>query len=90
MSNEHITLYKCVDKILWNDWDPIKVNGIAPRDEYQSYVPKIFSQLIQNKSENEIANSLYEIETETIGVVGSREHCLKIAQKLIEEKNKCL
>jgi len=88
MSPEHKALYKVVDEILWNDWDPIGVNDIAPRDEYQSYVPEIFSLLIQNKTDKEISNRLYKIETETIGVLGSRERCLMIAKKLIEEKNK--
>lgn len=88
MSPEHKALYKGVDEILWNDWDPIGVNDVAPRDEFQSYVPEIFSLLIQNKSDKEISYRLYKIETETIGVLGSREHCLKIAKKLIEEKNK--
>ena len=81
-------LYKTVDEILWNDWDPIGVNNIAPRDEYQSYVPEIFSMLINSKPEKEIADRLYKIETETIGVLGNREHCSTIANKLIEEKNK--
>ena len=88
MSPEHKALYKVVNEILWNDWDPIGVNDIAPRDEYHSYVPEIFSLLIQNKTDKEISNRLYKIETETIGVLGSREHCLMIAKKLIEEKNK--
>jgi hypothetical protein len=88
MINEHENLYKSVDKILWNDWDPIGVNDIAPRDEYQSYVPEIFSLLVKNRTDKEIAYRLCEIETETIGVIGNREQCLKIAKKLIEEKNK--
>lgn len=88
MSNEYKTLYKGVDEILWNDWDPIGVNDVAPRDEYQSYVPEIFSLLIKNKTDKEIAERLHKIETETIGVLGSSEHCLKIAHKLIEEKIK--
>jgi hypothetical protein len=88
MNKEQKELYKTVDEILWNDWDPIGVNDIAPRDEYQSYVHEIFSLLIQNKSEKEIADRLYEIETETIGVIGSKEHCLIIAKKLIEEKKR--
>ena len=58
MSPEHKALYKSVDEILWNDWDPIGVNDIAPRDEYQSYVPEIFSMLIHNKTEKEIAARL--------------------------------
>lgn len=88
MNKEQKELYKAVDEILWNDWDSIGVNDIAPRDEYQSYVLEIFSILIQNKTENEISDRLYKIETETIGVLGSREHCLSIAKKLINEKRK--
>ena len=88
MSPEHKALYKGVDEILWNDWNPIGVNDIAPRAEYQSYVPEIFSLLIQNKTDKEISDRLYKIETETIGVLGSREHCLIMTKKLIEEKNK--
>lgn len=36
MTSEHKELYKAIDEVLWNDWDPIGVNDIAPRDEYQS------------------------------------------------------
>jgi hypothetical protein len=88
MNKEQKELYKAVDEILWNDWDPIGVNEIAPRDEYQSYVPEIFSMLIQNKTDIEISDRLYKIETETIGVLGRKEHCLTIAKKLINEKGK--
>lgn len=52
MSIEHIAFYKGVREILWNNWDPIGVNNIAPRDEYQSYVPEIFFLLIQKKGDN--------------------------------------
>ncbi|WP_421976196.1 hypothetical protein [Roseivirga seohaensis] len=88
MTFEQKEIYKSDDEILWNEWDPIGVNDVAPRVEYQSYVPEIFSMLIQNRSDKEISDRLYAIETETIGVIGSREHCLIIVKKLIEEKNK--
>src|SRR4051812_5990463 len=32
---EPTNLYEAIDLILWNDWDPIGINNIAPRDEYQ-------------------------------------------------------
>ena len=33
-------LYKRIDEILWEDWDPIGVNDVEEaRDEYQSYLP---------------------------------------------------
>ncbi len=71
-----------IDRILWEDWDPIGVNGIAPRDEYQRYVPQILNMVLQDKPLDEIADSLYNIETETIGVFGDRAKCKVIAEKI--------
>ena len=85
----HKELYKAIDKILWNDWDPIGINDeIAARDEYQSYIPEIFSLLIQNKSEKEIVDSLCKIENERMGLECNREHCILVAKKLMTEKDK--
>lgn len=77
-------LYQEIDKILWNDWDPIGINDIAPRDEYQSYTPMIFSLKRKNANVEEIAKKLYQIETETIGVAGNLKHCKEVARKIIE------
>ena len=48
LSPEKLQLYKAIDKILWNDWDPISMKvHKGPRDEYESYVPAIFSLKIK-------------------------------------------
>ncbi len=73
-----------IDKILWEDWDPIGINDVAPRDEYRSYVPQILNLIMNKKSASEIADRLYYIETEVIGVIGNKERCGKIAEKMIE------
>lgn len=85
MNKEQIELYKVVDEILWNDWDPIGINDIASRDEYQSYIPEIFSMLIENKDVNTIAERLNEIATKRMGLFANIELSLKVAEKL---KNK--
>lgn len=77
-------LYQEIDEILWNDWDPIGINDVAPRDEYQSYTPIMFTLKRKGASEEDIANKLHEIEKETIGVFGSLENCRKVARKIIE------
>ena len=77
-------LYQEIDEILWNDWDPIGVNDIAPRDEYQSYTPIIFSLKRKGVNEEEIAKELYEIEKETIGLARNLENCRIVARKIIE------
>ncbi len=55
MTAEHKELYKAIDEILWNDWDPIGVKEIAPRDEYQNYTPTIFSLKINGVDTETIA-----------------------------------
>jgi hypothetical protein len=77
-------LYKKIDNILWFDWDPIGINDLAPRDEYQSYVPEIL-RLVKSKSDrHEIANRLHKLETENMGMCGTIENCLTIADKILK------
>jgi hypothetical protein len=86
MTTEQTEIYKSIDEILWNDWDPIGVNDSAPRDEYQSYTTAIFRLLIIGADKEAIAKRLYEIETVKIGVVGSIEHYRQVADKIISLK----
>jgi len=83
---EQRDLYKEIDEILWNDWDPIGIKDIAPRDEYQSYTPTIFKLKTNGSDKETIAKTLHEIETVTIGVIGNIEHCRQIADKIINLK----
>ena len=76
-------LYKKIDDILWFDWDPIGVNAFAPRDEYQSYVPEIFGLVKAKADRQAIADRLFKLETENIGMNGAIENCLKIADKIL-------
>jgi len=81
---KHVLLCKKIDDILWFDWDPIGINDIAPRDAYQSYVPEIF-RLVKSKSDRqEIANRLLKLENEIIGLSGTIENCLTIADKILK------
>ena len=85
LKNEEPTnLYETIDLILWQDWDPIGINDIAPRDEYQSYTPTIFKLKTNGADKETIAKTLHEIETGTIGVVGNIEHCRKVADKILK------
>jgi len=87
LKNEEPTnLYEAIDLILWNDWDPIGVNDIAPRDEYQSYTPTIFKLKTSGADKETIAKTLHQIETVTIGVLGNLDHCKQVADKIINLK----
>lgn len=76
--------YKKIDDILWIDWDPIGVNDVAPRDEYQGYVPEIFRLKKNGADRIKIAKKLLDIERNQIGMLGTLDECLIIADKIIK------
>lgn len=80
---EPVNLYEAIDLILWKDWDPIGINDIAPRDEYKSYVPEIFGLVKANADRQEIAMRLFKLETDNMGMGGTLENCLIIADKIL-------
>jgi len=51
LNPEQKKLYNDIDEILWNDWDPIGAKGFGnwPKDEYETYVPTIFSLKINER-----------------------------------------
>lgn len=81
--NEYHKTWKIIDQILWEDWDPIGINDVAPRDEYQSYVHVIQNMVNENRTEEEIAEKLNQIASVTIGVGENLEHCRKVAAKIL-------
>lgn len=82
MTNQQNKTYAAIDEILWFDWDPIGINNVAPRDEYQSYTQTIFGLKLSQASVDIIAQKLYDIETNTIGIYGDFERCREIAKKI--------
>lgn len=87
-----LKLYKALDEILWKDWDPIGVQWAkeAARDEYHSYLPKVFELAKSNESKQEISDYLLNTETEYMGLPGNKERCDKIALLVLEARDKFL
>lgn len=54
------------------------------RDEYDAYLPQVFSLLKANAGADEIADYLFEVATQTIGLGGRRDRDLQIAEILLE------
>jgi len=77
-------LLKRIDEVLHYVWDPIGVSGEPnARDEYDSYVPHIFSLLIKNSSSEVIAAELTKITVDAMGLNENSRHDLKVADILI-------
>lgn len=82
-----IEIQESIRLILWNDWDPIRVNNSFPDDEYNSYVGGIYRLLASGASEYQIVERLYQLETVSMGLSAlgdERERLKKVAQKLLE------
>jgi hypothetical protein len=87
MTSEQMNLYKAIDEILWNDWDPLGVNDVEEaNDEYKEYTPTIFRLKIQGADREIIAKKLYEIVKDKMGLLGNIDHCRKVADKIINVK----
>jgi hypothetical protein len=86
LTSEHKELYRAIDEILWKDWDPINVKDLAPRDEYQGYIPEILRMKISGADIDSISKRLYQIETEILGLKGNLEHCKLIAMMIFNSK----
>ena len=79
-------LYRRVDEVLHYRWDPIGVSS-APEacDEYQSYLPHVFSLLMGAASAQQIAEYLDTVTTQYMGfssVPRGREHTRKVVAVL--------
>ena len=85
MKREQIkSLYSIIDQILWSDWDPIGINDDPEaRDEYQNYLPQVYGLKIKNADQETIANYLFKIETENMGLIGDFEKCRRVAYKIL-------
>lgn len=80
-------LYRQTDETLHYLWDPIGVRGIPQaRDEYHSYLPRVFSMPITGSKDNEIAGYLVKIEEYSMGLSLNKENALNVARTLIDIK----
>lgn len=64
-----------VRELFWKEWDPIGINtASAAKDEYDRYADKAYVMLMdENRSAQEIADYLYRISTEYIGLTASQQ-----------------
>ena len=85
---KQLELYQRLDEILWVDWDPIGVSEMAEaRDEYYDYLPRVFHLALENADVSKLADYLFSIETEAMGLSGNMKHCVEIAELILRTKD---
>lgn len=86
-----MALYKRIDEILWKDWDPIGVCGASgARDEYRSYLAQVFRLVLDGTSQDQIAEYLFSLETDAMGLSGDKPRCTQIADLMLKTKSKLI
>lgn len=66
--------------ILWAAWDPIGVG--VPRDEYETYAPRLASILRNGATPEDIAAALGQWRTESMGLPPDPDSDLTVALKV--------
>ena len=81
---ENIRLNESIDKLFWNDWDPLGVNEFEEdRDWYYEYILKAIEMKNNNTSVEDIANYFHEIEIELMELFGNFENGKRVAEKIV-------
>jgi hypothetical protein len=76
--------HEAIRAILLKDWDPIGVaDSVEAEDEYDSYVPQIYSMLIRREPSSKLFEFLWWAETENMGLCGNRAHTTQVAERLV-------
>ena len=72
-----------VDKILWEEWDPIGVKDYGGLDdEYRRYVPSIVALLQNGADESQIAKLLHQHANVNMGLSTRLEDHIETANNL--------
>lgn len=70
LNSKELELYKRCDEVLHYIWDPIGVAGEPQaREEYESYLPQVFSLVLENAFPESVVYHLRDIEETQIGQV---------------------
>ena len=88
LTPEQLELYQSIDEILWKDWDPIGISGSTEaRDEYYSYLPVVFRMAMEDTAQQKLADYLFSIEKQRMGLDGNMRGCLHVAELILKRKN---
>lgn len=78
------TLHQRIKAVLLEDWDPIGIRAISEaQDEYDGYVPTIYSMLISRKPLSEVYEYLLWLEGEHMRLSVDRQKTRHVAEKLV-------
>ena len=76
-----VRTYAAIHDILFHEWDPIGC-GVPP-DEYDSYIPKVYSLLALREPPEKMFEYLWRLETIDMEMPGDRDKTQRVAERLL-------
>lgn len=76
-------LFPAVAAILYDEWDPIGIAPVGPRDEYRSYVPAVIRMLVSGADRSAIAEHLGRVGRSMVGGPIDLQRHLRAADLLL-------
>lgn len=75
-------IQEAIREVLYQEWDPLALRGLAPRDEYDSYIGGVYRILASSRSEEALVEFLGR--TGDLGVPGrGPDHLRSVARRLL-------
>jgi len=91
LSHQDSELYARVDEVLHYIWDPIGIcDEPYARDEYRTYLQRVFSMLKTSKDSKAISHYLDEIAHEEMDLTPGHKKAERVAEILLKYKHKIL
>lgn len=81
----NFTTHERIENAFIEDWNPLCLkNDEDTRKKYYSYASTVYKLLLFHKSEKEIFDYLWSVETEKMGLKGNKEKTKEFVKKLID------
>ncbi len=75
-----------IRRVLLSVWDPIGIkNEKNAQDEYDSYIGGVYQLLLSGASDEQIADHLWQIVTERMGLSAARKADMAVTVKALRE-----
>jgi len=89
LNPQEMELYRATDEVLHYIWDPIGISDApSARDEYWSYLPRVFKMLVDENPNEVIVEYLLRIESERMELKPNKENAKRVVEILNEYKEK--
>lgn len=86
--SDYTRLARAVNALLYDQWDPLAITGLFPRDEYESYVPQLIRLALgedAGMSCDAIALHLAQIESREMSMtLSAPAHRYAIAEQIVQ------